>query len=89
MHRLDLAFSRDQESKIYVQDRVREHGRELHAWLENGARLYVCGDATQMAKDVHEALTDVFVTHGGLDREAAQAHLSELIQQGRYARDVY
>ncbi|MEO5626711.1 MAG: assimilatory sulfite reductase (NADPH) flavoprotein subunit [Dokdonella sp.] len=89
LHRLDLAFSRDQESKVYVQDRLREHGSELHAWLENGARLYVCGDATQMARDVHEALVDVFVTHGGLDRESAQAHLSELIQQGRYARDVY
>lgn len=89
LHRLDLAFSRDQDSKIYVQHRLREHGRELHAWLEGGARVYVCGDATQMAKDVHEALTDVFVTHGGLDRESAQAHLSDMLQQGRYARDVY
>ncbi|MEO7757374.1 MAG: assimilatory sulfite reductase (NADPH) flavoprotein subunit [Dokdonella sp.] len=89
LHRLDLAFSRDQESKIYVQDRLREHGRELHAWLETGARMYVCGDATQMARDVHDALADVFVTHGGLDRESALARLSELIQQGRYAGDVY
>jgi sulfite reductase (NADPH) flavoprotein alpha-component len=89
LHRLDLAFSRDQAAKVYVQDRLREHGRELHAWLANGARLYVCGDATHMAKDVHGALVEVFVAYGGLDREGAQAHLSDLIQQGRYARDVY
>ncbi|MEO7432217.1 MAG: assimilatory sulfite reductase (NADPH) flavoprotein subunit [Dokdonella sp.] len=96
LHRLDLAFSRDEAiaqiprtRKTYVQDRLRENGRSLFEWLDNGAHLYVCGDATRMAKDVHAALVDVFSTHGGLDGESAEARLSDLIQQGRYARDVY
>jgi len=89
LHRLDLAFSRDQAEKIHVQHRLREFGRELHAWLENGAHIYVCGDATHMAKDVHAALIDVIATHGGKDREHATEYLDTLQQQGRYARDVY
>ncbi|MGH8086524.1 MAG: assimilatory sulfite reductase (NADPH) flavoprotein subunit [Lysobacter sp.] len=89
LHRLDLAFSRDQAEKIYVQQRLREHGRELYAWLDNGAHLYVCGDATRMAKDVHAALIDVIAEHGGHTREDAEARLNEIQQQGRYARDVY
>ncbi len=89
LQRLDLAFSRDQAGKIYVQDRLREHGRELYAWLDGGANLYVCGDATRMAKDVHAALIEVIVEYGGKSRDDAQAHLNDLQQQGRYARDVY
>ena len=105
LHRLDLAFSRDlaassgphtdvrdfarDSHKVYVQHRIREHGRELYAWLRDGAHLYVCGDATHMAKDVHEALVDVAVAHGGLSAEDARAWLAELLQEGRYARDVY
>ncbi|GAB2624755.1 assimilatory sulfite reductase (NADPH) flavoprotein subunit [Novilysobacter erysipheiresistens] len=89
LHRLDLAFSRDQAEKIYVQDRLREHGRELYAWLDNGAHLYVCGDATRMAKDVHAALIDVIAEHGGKSREDAETRLNDIQQQGRYARDVY
>ena len=89
LHRLDLAFSRDQAQKHYVQQRLRENGRELYAWLREGAHLYVCGDATHMAKDVHEALLDVAATHGGLSADDAKAWLAELLQQGRYARDVY
>ena len=89
LHRLDLAFSRDGAEKIYVQQRLRERGKELYAWLQNGAHLYVCGDAKHMAKDVHAALLDVAVTHGGLSAEDAAAWLSDLLQQGRYARDVY
>lgn len=89
LSRLDLAFSRDTSSKTYVQHRLREHGRELYAWLRDGAHLYVCGDATHMAKDVHEALVEVAVTHGGLPAEDARAWLNELLQEGRYARDVY
>ena len=89
LHKLDLAFSRDTAEKIYVQQRLREHGRELYAWLENGAHLYVCGDATQMAKDVHAALLDVIATHGGHSPDDAKAWLADLMQQGRYARDVY
>lgn len=89
LHRLDLAFSRDQAQKVYVQHRLREHGRELFAWLENGAHLYVCGDATRMAKDVHAALLDVIATHGGKSAEDAVDYLNALQAQGRYARDVY
>jgi len=89
LHRLDVAFSRDQAHKVYVQDRLREHGAEVWAWLEGGAHLYVCGDANRMAPDVHEALLQIAVAHGGLSREAAAGWLGELMAQGRYARDVY
>lgn len=89
LRRLDLAFSRDAEHKTYVQDRLREHGPELHAWLENGAHLYVCGDAKHMARDVHAALVDVIVAHGNRSADEANAWLGDLLQQGRYARDVY
>jgi sulfite reductase (NADPH) flavoprotein alpha-component len=89
LHRLDLAFSRDQSSKTYVQDRLREQGAELYAWLQNGAHLYVCGDSTHMAKDVHAALIEVITIHGKQSPDDAKAWLNELLQQGRYARDVY
>jgi len=82
------AVARDSHA-TYVQDRMREHGRELYERLEGGAHLYVCGDATRMAKDVHAALVDVFVTHGCVGRERAEEHLSRLASEGRYARDVY
>jgi sulfite reductase (NADPH) flavoprotein alpha-component len=87
--KLDLAFSRDQAHKIYVQDRLHEHGRELYAWLQDGAYLYVCGDATRMARDVEATLLDIVATHGGHDADGAREFLAELAQQGRYARDVY
>ena len=89
LHRLDLAFSRDQAHKIYVQDKLREHGRELFSWLDGGAHLYVCGDASRMAKDVHAALLDVIAEHGGKSAEDATDYLNALQSQGRYARDVY
>lgn len=89
LNRLDLAFSRDQASKIYVQQRLREQGRDVYDWLEGGAYLYVCGDAAKMAKDVHAALLDVIATHSGKDRGHATGYLDTLQQQGRYARDVY
>jgi sulfite reductase (NADPH) flavoprotein alpha-component len=89
LHALDLAFSRDQADKVYVQHRLRERGRELYAWLASGAHVYVCGDASRMARDVHAALLDIVATHGGLDAEAAEDYLTSLQQQGRYARDVY
>ena len=89
LHRLDLAFSRDQAHKIYVQQRIRQSGKDLFAWLENGAHLYVCGDAVQMAKDVHGALRDVIVQHGGKGVEDAEAYLSQLASERRYSRDVY
>jgi len=89
LDRLDLAFSRDQAEKQYVQHRLLQQGRELYAWLQEGAYIYVCGDSAHMAKDVHEALLAVIVTHGGKTADDAKAWLSELLQQGRYARDVY
>jgi sulfite reductase (NADPH) flavoprotein alpha-component len=89
LHRIDLAFSRDQAEKIYVQHRLREQGRRLYEWLDSGAHLYVCGDASRMAKDVHKALIDIVAEHGGRSAEEAEAWLNQLIQQGRYARDVY
>lgn len=87
--RHDVAFSRDQAEKVYVQDRLRERGDELYAWLERGAQVYVCGDAEHMAPDVHEALLDV-IEHGqGRGRDAAEAYLGELKRADRYQRDVY
>jgi sulfite reductase (NADPH) flavoprotein alpha-component len=89
LHRLDLAFSRDAAHKTYIQQRLREQGAELHAWLKGGAHIYVCGDSTHMARDVHAALIEVIATHGNRSPDEAKAWLAELLQQGRYARDVY
>ncbi|MFF5645739.1 molybdopterin-dependent oxidoreductase [[Kitasatospora] papulosa] len=87
--RLDTAFSRDQRAKIYVQDRMREHGAQLWSWLQEGAHFYVCGDAFRMAKDVDRALRDIAVAHGGLQEDAATAYVEQLAADERYARDVY
>lgn len=89
LHRLDVAFSRDQRRKIYVQDRIRENGAELYRWIERGAAIYVCGDAKHMAGDVNDALIGVLTSHGGLDSDAATQKLQELRAAGRYQRDVY
>jgi len=72
-----------------VQHKLREHGRDLFDWLEGGAHLYVCGDASRMARDVEAALLDAIATHGGRDADGARDYLAGLQQQGRYARDVY
>nr|WP_246584994.1 sulfite reductase flavoprotein subunit alpha [[Mycobacterium] fortunisiensis] len=87
--RLDLAFSRDQETKVYVQHRMRENATELFAWLQDGAHLYVCGDADHMAKDVDAALHEIIAESGGLDADAAHAYVNDLIKTHRYLRDVY
>jgi sulfite reductase (NADPH) flavoprotein alpha-component len=87
--RLDLAFSRDQSEKIYVQHRMIENGAELWRWLENGAYFFVCGDASRMAKDVDAALTAVIQKHGGLEPGQSAAYLLNLTQSKRYVRDVY
>ena len=87
--RLDVAFSRDQAEKIYVQHRLREHGADVWRWLQEGAHLYLCGDATQMAPDVEGALLDLAREHGDLDAEAAREYLLELQRQRRYQKDVY
>jgi sulfite reductase (NADPH) flavoprotein alpha-component len=89
LNRIDLAFSRDQARKIYVQQRMREHGRELFAWLQEGAHLYVCGDAQHMANDVHQALLEVLSEHGGYTIERAAEEILELQRARRYQRDVY
>ncbi|UJP39596.1 bifunctional nitrate reductase/sulfite reductase flavoprotein subunit alpha [Cellulomonas palmilytica] len=89
LDRLDTAFSRDQRAKIYVQDRMREHGGRLWEWLESGASLFVCGDASRMAKDVDTALSEIVMTHGGLARDAADAYVKDLTTTRRYVRDVY
>jgi sulfite reductase (NADPH) flavoprotein alpha-component len=87
--RLTLAWSRDGDQKIYVQDRMREEGAELFAWLEAGAHFYICGDAKRMAKDVEHALTEVVATHGKRSTEDAVAYVSALKKSGRYQADVY
>jgi sulfite reductase alpha subunit-like flavoprotein len=87
--RLDTAFSRDQRNKVYVQDRMREHGPELWRWLQDGAHFYVCGDASRMARDVDQALRDIAVAHGGLDEAEASAYVKQLAAAKRYVRDVY
>ncbi len=87
--RLDTAFSRDQRAKIYVQDRMRERGPQLWSWLQDGAHLYVCGDAARMAKDVDQALRDIATTHGGLDEDGAAQYVKQLAADKRYVRDVY
>jgi sulfite reductase (NADPH) flavoprotein alpha-component len=89
LQRLNVAFSRDQANKIYVQDLIRENGVELNRWIENGAHIYVCGDAKSMARDVNAALSDVLVAEGGLDASSAEQKLKELRSLGRYQRDVY
>jgi len=88
LHRLDLAFSRDSAERVYVQQRLSEQGRDVYAWLEGGAHLFVCG-AIAMGKSVHAALREIVIEHGGRDAEAADEYLNELQRAGRYARDVY
>src|SRR5690606_6650335 len=87
LHRLDLAFSRDQAQKIYVQQRLRERSREVYDWLQSGAHFYVCG-AIAMGKDVHAALLDIVTAHNGGDAEAAAEYLTSLQTEGRYGRDL-
>jgi sulfite reductase (NADPH) flavoprotein alpha-component len=89
LRRLTLAWSRDSEQKIYVQDRMREVGRDLWAWLAEGAHVYVCGDAKRMAKDVERALVDVVAAHGVRSTDEAIAFVADLKKRGRYQQDVY
>ena len=87
--RLDVAFSRDQDRKIYVQDRMREQGAELYRWLHDGAHVYVCGDASRMAKDVDRTLKGIVAQHGKLSPKSAEAYVKALAAEKRYVRDVY
>jgi sulfite reductase (NADPH) flavoprotein alpha-component len=87
--KLDVAFSRDQAEKIYVQDRLRENAEEVFQWLEEGAHLYICGDANRMAKDVHQALIDIIAEQGKQSPEQAEEYLKQLRSAKRYQKDVY
>jgi len=89
--RLDLAFSRDQAEKVYVQHRMLENARQLWDWLQNGAYFYVCGDAKRMAKDVHQTLIDIATKQGGMSPEAASVYVNQTLMrtEKRYLRDVY
>ncbi|KZN56441.1 hypothetical protein N474_11890 [Pseudoalteromonas luteoviolacea CPMOR-2] len=87
--RLDLAFSRDQQEKIYVQDKMQEQGALLFEWLERGAYIYVCGDAFRMAKDVDKALHQIIEKQGNLSPDQTQEYIANLKKQKRYVRDVY
>ncbi len=87
--KMDVAFSRDTEEKVYVQHRMLEHSKELFEWLEEGATFYVCGDKNNMAKDVQNALLEIIEKEGGKSREEAEAYLAEMKKQKRYQRDVY
>jgi sulfite reductase (NADPH) flavoprotein alpha-component len=89
LSRLSTAFSRDQEHKVYVQDRMIEHGADLFAWLEDGAGVYVCGDGTRMSHAVEQTLVDIIAEHGNRDEAAASDYLAQLKRDRRYAQDVY
>ncbi|HEY9042707.1 MAG TPA: assimilatory sulfite reductase (NADPH) flavoprotein subunit [Rheinheimera sp.] len=89
LSKLDVAFSRDQAAKVYVQDKLRKHGAEVWQWLQDGAHLYICGDANRMAKDVQQALIDIVQQYGGKTADEAQHYLDELRVAKRYQKDVY
>ncbi|TLU76355.1 assimilatory sulfite reductase (NADPH) flavoprotein subunit [Mannheimia varigena] len=89
LHKYSFAWSRDQAEKIYVQDKIRENAEAIWAWLQEGAYVYVCGDATRMAKDVEQALLDVIEQQGKFSRDDAEEYLSELAEAKRYQRDIY
>ncbi|MCW9699572.1 assimilatory sulfite reductase (NADPH) flavoprotein subunit [Avibacterium sp. 20-129] len=89
LHKYSFAWSRDQAQKIYVQDKIQENGEEIWRWLQEGAYIYVCGDATKMAKDVNQALLEVIATQGKLTADEAEEYLDGLREEKRYQRDVY
>lgn len=89
LNRLDLAFSRDQPKRVYVQHKMLDYGVDVWRWLDDGAHFYVCGDATTMAHDVDDALTDIIRTHGRMSADAARDYKREMVAEKRYVRDVY
>lgn len=89
LEKMHCAWSRDQDYKIYVQDKIRENAAEVWEWLQAGAHFYVCGDANRMAKDVHQALIDIHAEYGGMSPEEAEAAVKDLQKAKRYQRDVY
>ena len=89
LSRMDVAFSRDTDEKVYVQHRMKEKAKDLYAWMQEGAYFYVCGDASRMAKDVNQALIEIAVEQGGMSDEAAETWVKQLQKDKRYQRDVY
>jgi sulfite reductase (NADPH) flavoprotein alpha-component len=89
LNQLDVAFSRDQGKKVYVQDRLLENAAQVYQWLQDGAHVYICGDGARMAKDVHQALLTIISEQGNLDAEQADEYLDELRTSKRYQKDVY
>lgn len=89
LSKMDVAFSRDTEEKVYVQHRMVEHSKELFEWLQEGAAVYICGDEKNMAHDVHNTLIEIIEKEGGMSREKAEDYLANMQQQKRYQRDVY
>ncbi|MGY6211699.1 assimilatory sulfite reductase (NADPH) flavoprotein subunit [Cytobacillus firmus] len=89
LSKLDVAFSRDDDEKVYVQHRMQENSRELFQWLEQGAAVYICGDEKNMAHDVHNTLIDIIEKEGGMSREQAAEYLADMQKNKRYQRDVY
>ncbi|MDX1886715.1 bifunctional nitrate reductase/sulfite reductase flavoprotein subunit alpha [Mycolicibacterium sp. 120270] len=89
LSRLDLAFSRDQDKRVYVQHKMLDYGAELWRWIDDGAHFYVCGDASRMARDVDAALKSIIKTHGRMSDEDARHYKRELVADKRYVRDVY
>jgi sulfite reductase (NADPH) flavoprotein alpha-component len=87
--RLDLAFSRDQQHKIYVQHRMQEHAKDLWQWILDGAVIYVCGDAKRMAKDVEATLRSIAQSQGHMSEDEAKSYIKGLRKEKRYLRDVY
>ena len=89
LNKIDLAFSRDQKEKVYVQDKMLANAKELYAWLESGAYFYVCGDASRMAHDVDKALHQIVQEQAGLSEEEAAEYIKKIKTEKRYLRDVY
>ncbi|MGS0498177.1 assimilatory sulfite reductase (NADPH) flavoprotein subunit [Pseudoalteromonas sp. S1727] len=89
LSKVDVAFSRDQAEKVYVQDKLRQNSKDVFAWLEAGAHFYICGDANRMAKDVHQALLDIIKENSGKNDEDAEQYLKDLRSANRYQKDVY
>lgn len=87
--KMEVAFSRDGAEKVYVQHRIYEHAHDVYAWLEEGAYIYLCGDASHMAPDVHNILVTVIEEQASVQREEAEEYLRDLQRDGRYQRDVY
>lgn len=89
LSKLDLAFSRETENKIYVQHRIEENSAEFYKWIQAGATIYLCGNKDEMASGVHESLIKVLIKEGNMDETEAEAYLTEMIKNQRYQRDVY